>query len=114
MADGTSAVDHSYLSASRLLHTVSASHNEEGCPAMSLVTGAQLRAARALAGVEQEQLAAAAGVGVNTISKLEQHRGEFDGARVGTIRRLQRALEAAGVAFTNGGEPGVKMRRATP
>ena len=27
-----------------------------------------------------------------------------------TLRRVQRALETAGVAFTNGGEPGVKLR----
>jgi len=26
------------------------------------------------------------------------------------MEKLQRALEAAGVAFTNGGEPGVKLK----
>jgi transcriptional regulator with XRE-family HTH domain len=78
---------------------------------MSLVSGPQLKAARALASIEQEQLAATAGVGVNTISKLEQQR-EFDGARVGTIRALQRALEKAGIVFIDdGGEPGVRLRR---
>jgi transcriptional regulator with XRE-family HTH domain len=79
---------------------------------MSLITGAQLRAARTLAGVEQEQLAASSGVGVNTISKLEQHRGELAAVKVATIRALERALERAGVEFiADRDSVGVKMRR---
>jgi hypothetical protein len=30
------------------------------------------------------------------------------------VQAVQRALEAAGVEFTNGGEPGVKLRRKNP
>jgi transcriptional regulator with XRE-family HTH domain len=76
---------------------------------MALTTGAQLRAARALAGIEQDQLAEAAGVSANTISRIERIRGEF-GAHVDTVRRLQRALEEAGVEFLDGDRPGVRMR----
>jgi transcriptional regulator with XRE-family HTH domain len=75
------------------------------------MTGAQLRAARVLAGIEQDQLAEASGVSTNTISRIERARGEFEGVRVETVRRLQRALEDAGVVFLDGDEPGVKMRR---
>lgn len=30
------------------------------------------------------------------------------------LAKVQRAFEAAGVEFTNGGEPGVKLRRKDP
>jgi transcriptional regulator with XRE-family HTH domain len=77
---------------------------------MQLTTGAQLRAARVLAGIEQDQLAEASGVSANTISRIERARGEFEGVRVETVRRLQRALEEAGVEFLDGDKPGVRMR----
>jgi transcriptional regulator with XRE-family HTH domain len=77
---------------------------------MALTTGAQLKAARALAGIEQEELARAAGVSPNTISRIERIRGEF-GASVDTVRRLERALEAAGVVFT---ARGVELREKGP
>jgi hypothetical protein len=32
--------------------------------------------------------------------------------RYNTVDAIRRALEAAGVEFTNGGEPGVKLRKA--
>ena len=75
---------------------------------MALTTGAQLRAARALVRMEQEQLAEAAGVSVFTISRLERIDGTF-GARVDTVRSLQRALEAAGIEFLDEGKPGVRV-----
>ena len=58
---------------------------------------------------EQEQVASAAGVSAATISRLEGLAGEMD-ARLGTLRRIQRALEAAGIEFTNGDAPGVRLR----
>jgi hypothetical protein len=30
------------------------------------------------------------------------------------VQAIQRALEAAGIEFTNGDEPGVKLRKAKP
>lgn len=81
-----------------------------------LSTGAQLRAARALAGMEQAQLAAAAYVATGTVYRLERDRGLLKGVRVDTVRALQRALEEAGVVFTDDGgvAPGPKLRRREP
>jgi predicted transcriptional regulator len=76
---------------------------------MPLVTGAQLRAARAMLRMEQETLAQAAGVSANTIRRMEGFDGPI-GARTDTMRRLQRALEEAGIEFQDEGRPGVRMR----
>lgn len=75
-----------------------------------LVTGNQLKAARALIEMEQGALADAAGVHVNTIRKMEaKATGELtSGADV--VRKVQMALEAAGVEFLNHGRPGVRLR----
>lgn len=75
-----------------------------------LVTGNQLKAARALLGVEQTELAAQADLHVNTIRKMEaKGAGEItSGADI--VRRVQVALEAAGVEFLNHGRPGVRLR----
>ena len=70
----------------------------------------QLRAARALLGWSQERLADASGVSIPTIKRLEPGVGLVQ-TRVDTLDKLRRALEGAGVEFTNGGEPGVKLRR---
>jgi transcriptional regulator with XRE-family HTH domain len=70
----------------------------------------QLRAARALLGWSQERLSEASGVSIPTIKRLEPGAGLVQ-TRVDTLDKLRRALEAAGVEFTNGGEPGVKLRR---
>jgi transcriptional regulator with XRE-family HTH domain len=59
--------------------------------------------------MEQEQLAAAAGISANTIRKLENSEGRLEG-RLSTIRALQHALEQAGVEFQDEGRPGVRMR----
>ena len=74
---------------------------------MSLVTGEQLRAARAMLRLEQETLAEAAGVSADTIRRMEGFNGPI-GARTGTLRQLQRVLETAGVEFTPDG--GVRPR----
>ncbi len=69
---------------------------------MPLETGAQLRAARAMTRMDQESLAAAAGVAVNTIRRIEATDGLMS-SNLGTIRKLQHVLEAAGVEFIPGG-----------
>ena len=78
---------------------------------MTLITGVQLRAARALLRMDQEPLAAASGISAATIRKLENSEGRLDG-RLSTIRALQHALEEAGVEFIpgNGSGPGVRLR----
>ncbi|MFI5015549.1 MAG: helix-turn-helix domain-containing protein [Hyphomicrobiales bacterium] len=72
------------------------------------MTVGQLRAARGLIGWSQEELAEAAKVGRATIADFEAGK-RTPYAR--TLETLRAALEAAGVEFTNGGEPGVKLRK---
>lgn len=89
-------------------HIVAANHRN-GVEHMSLTTGPQLRAARAMARMDQEALAERAGVAANTVRRMEAMDSTLI-AKLPTIQRLQRALEAAGIEFTNGDRPGVRMR----
>jgi transcriptional regulator with XRE-family HTH domain len=70
----------------------------------------QLRAARALFEWSQERLAEASGVSLPTIKRLEPGEGPLT-ERCDIAEKLRRALEVAGVAFTNGDAPGVKPKR---
>jgi len=65
----------------------------------------QCRMARAALGLSIRELAAAAKVAIDTVARFE--RG--DELKERTIEALQRALEAAGVEFTNGNQPGVRL-----
>ena len=76
---------------------------------MPLVTGPQLRAARAMAAMDQETLAKAAGVTSATVRRLESMPGRLR-ATTTTVDALQKALEAAGIEFTDGSAPGVRMQ----
>jgi predicted transcriptional regulator len=67
-----------------------------------LLTGPQLRGARAMVRMEQERLAALAGIAVNTVRRLEAADGPLD-ARTSTLRKLQAVLEEAGIEFITGG-----------
>jgi transcriptional regulator with XRE-family HTH domain len=73
-----------------------------------LLTPSQCRAARALIDWSQQQLANASLVGNATIRNFESGRSNPQNS---TLAALQRALEAAGVEFTNGDQPGVRMRK---
>ena len=77
---------------------------------MKLATGPQIRAGRALLGLDQIPLAEAAGVSPTTLRKIEQSQ-DLPDVRIGTIRALQRALEKAGIEFLNGDQPGVRLKR---
>jgi hypothetical protein len=77
---------------------------------MTLVTGNQLRAARALAELDQETLASEAGVNVNTIRNMEARRGELITSGAVTVRNVQTVLEGRGVEFLNHGQPGVRLK----
>ncbi|MCJ2049373.1 multiprotein-bridging factor 1 family protein [Methylobacterium sp. J-070] len=66
------------------------------------------RAARGLIDWSQSDLAAASGVSLSTVRDFETSKRT---PIANNLAALQRALEAAGVEFTNGGEPGVKLRR---
>ena len=69
----------------------------------------QCRMARAALGLGVRELAAAAKVSIDTVARFE--RG--DELKERTIDALQRALEAAGVEFTNGDQPGVRLTKGT-
>ena len=68
----------------------------------------QVKAARSLLGWSQEHLAERSGVSIPTIKRLEAEDGEI-GGRAETGEKITSALEKAGVEFTNGNEPGVKL-----
>ncbi|MFG1375330.1 helix-turn-helix transcriptional regulator [Xanthobacter autotrophicus ATCC 700551] len=71
----------------------------------------QSRMARAAVGWGVRELAKAAGVSVDTVSRLE--KGETLLPR--TVEAIQIALEMAGVEFIeeNGGGPGVRLRKGS-
>jgi transcriptional regulator with XRE-family HTH domain len=69
----------------------------------------QCRMARAALGLGVRELAALAKVSIDTVARFE--RGEELKER--TVEALSRALEAAGVEFTNGDQPGVRLSKAT-
>jgi transcriptional regulator with XRE-family HTH domain len=76
---------------------------------MVLATGNQLKAARALAGVDQQQLADCAGVNVNTIRNMEARGAELISSSAVTVHTVQRALEDLGIEFLNHERPGVRL-----
>jgi transcriptional regulator with XRE-family HTH domain len=81
-----------------------------------MITAAQLRAARALVGLDQKRLAEAAGLSVPTIQRMEASEGVVRGT-VDSLTRLIAALEAAGVvligegAISAGGGRGVRLKQ---
>ena len=73
---------------------------------------AQIRAARALLGWRQEDLAKAAKVGLATIARIEQGEGMVQG-NFSTITKIQQALEREGISFIAepGGGIGVRLQK---
>jgi predicted transcriptional regulator len=74
-----------------------------------VITSEQVRAARALIRWEQRDLAETSKVSLPSIKRLETTPGPL-AAQARTVEALRAALEAAGVEFTNGDQPGVRMR----
>jgi transcriptional regulator with XRE-family HTH domain len=75
-----------------------------------LTTGNQLKAARALIGIEQKDLAERASVNVNTIRNMEGSGSGPISGRSQNVQAVQRTLEAMGLEFLNHGHPGVRLR----
>jgi predicted transcriptional regulator len=77
-----------------------------------MLTSEQIRGARAMLRVEQSDLAARAGVSLETIKRIERKPGKVS-AMAATLDAIRRALESAGVEFIpeNGGGPGVRLRK---
>ena len=84
---------------------------QKGSSEILLITIEQLRAARALLGWSQTQLAQRAGMSLPTVKRVEAENGPrvSEEAR----QRLQQALESGGITFIdeNGGGPGVRLRK---
>ena len=84
-----------------------------------MMTSGQLRAARALLGIDQKTLAEMAGVSLPTIQRMEASDGTVRGI-VETLTRVIEALNAAGVELiadnsrSEAGGRGVRLRRPTP
>lgn len=82
-----------------------------------MITAAQLRAARALASMDQRRLADLAGLSLPTIQRMEASDGVVRG-NVDSLMKLMGALEAAGVEFladgaaSPGGGRGVRLKQA--
>lgn len=82
-----------------------------------MLTAAQLRAARALLGIDQKTLADLAGVSIPTIQRMEASDGNVRGV-VDTLTKVVEALDRAGVeligeeATSTGGGRGVRLKRS--
>jgi transcriptional regulator with XRE-family HTH domain len=80
-----------------------------------MMTAAQLRAARALLGIDQRRLAELSGLSVPTIQRMEASDGLVRG-NVDSLMKLIAALEGAGLELITEGAPssgagrGVRLR----
>ena len=80
-----------------------------------MVSGGQIRAARALLGISASELARMSGVGHRTLQRFETSDGIPDG-RTAILAQVIRALEGQGVTFIGDPviSPGVQLQRASP
>jgi transcriptional regulator with XRE-family HTH domain len=82
----------------------------------NMITGAQMRAARALLGIGQRQLAERSSLSLPTIQRMEASEGVIRG-NVDSLMKLVDALAAAGIelisegAVSHGGGRGVRLKR---
>jgi transcriptional regulator with XRE-family HTH domain len=75
----------------------------------AVLSAAQSRAARGLLDWSQAELATRSNLSESTIRDFEKGR-RIPG--VNNLAAIRAALEAAGVEFTNGGQPGVRMSKS--
>jgi transcriptional regulator with XRE-family HTH domain len=84
-----------------------------------MITAAQLRAARALLGIDQRKLAELSGLSLPTIQRMEASDGVIRG-NVDSLMKLVAALDGGGVeliadnATSAGGGRGVRLKRPPP
>lgn len=80
-----------------------------------MITAAQLRAARALTGLDQRRLAELAGLSVPTIQRMEASEGVIRG-NVDSLMKLVEALNTVGIeligegAVSQAGGRGVRLK----
>lgn len=84
-----------------------------------MITAPQLRAARALLGIDQRRLAEQSGLSLPTIQRMESSDGVIRG-NVDSLMKLVSALEAAGIELIGENAPstgrgrGVRLREPSP
>jgi transcriptional regulator with XRE-family HTH domain len=84
-----------------------------------MISSAQLRAARALLGLDQRKLAALSGLSLPTIQRMEASEGVIRG-NVDSLMKLVGALDTAGIelisdnAVSSGGGRGVRLKAPIP
>jgi transcriptional regulator with XRE-family HTH domain len=84
-----------------------------------MITASQMRAARALLGIDQRQLAELAGVSLPTIQRMEASDGVVRGV-VDTLTKVAEALDRAGIeligegAVSREGGRGVRLKPRPP
>lgn len=82
-----------------------------------MITSQQMRAARALIGIDQRELAELAGLSLPTIQRMEASNGQVRGV-VDTLVKVIAALEGAGIELLGeysssvGAGRGVRLREA--
>jgi transcriptional regulator with XRE-family HTH domain len=69
-----------------------------------MITAPQMRAARALLGIDQRELAALSGLSVPTIQRMEASDGVVRG-NVDSLMKLVTALHDSGIELINEGAP---------
>ena len=75
-----------------------------------MITSQQMRAARALLGIDQRQLAELAGLSLPTIQRMEASDGQVRGV-VDTLVKVISALERAGIELIGENAPSVGAGR---
>jgi transcriptional regulator with XRE-family HTH domain len=84
-----------------------------------MITAAQLRAARALLGIDQKRLAELSGVSLPTIQRMEASEGNVRGI-IDTLSKVVDALQAEGIELigeyvrSDSGGRGVRLRQPGP
>jgi transcriptional regulator with XRE-family HTH domain len=74
----------------------------------AILSPTQIRAARMMLGWTQVELCQRVRLSEPALVEIERGTSE---PKASTLATIQRTLEAAGIEFTNGGQPGVQMRR---
>jgi transcriptional regulator with XRE-family HTH domain len=84
-----------------------------------MITGPQMRAARAMLGIDQRELAAMTGLSLPTVQRMEASEGVVRG-NVDSLMKLVGALQDAGIELINDnavsaqGGRGIRLTRPAP
>ena len=80
-----------------------------------MLTGLQIRAARAALSMSAEQLASLSSVSLRTVQRMELSDGVPSG-RISTVLAIRAALENAGIEFIGSPDdrPGIRLKAIMP